>query len=60
MVQPVKIVDSLIPGFRENLEGDSLSIFTVVELGVELELVRLAVNNLMRLDWTALTGLNSR
>ena len=50
MVQPVKIVDSLIPGFRENLEGDSPSLFTVVELGVELELVRLAVNNLMRLD----------
>ena len=50
MVQPVKIVDSLIAGFRENLEGDSLSLFTVVERGVELELVRLAVNNLMRLD----------
>ena len=50
MVQPVKIVDSMIPGFRENLEGDSLSLFRVVELGVELELVRLAVNNVMRLD----------
>ena len=50
MVLPVKIVDSLIPGFRENLEGDSSLLFTVVELGVELELVRLAVNNLKRLD----------
>ena len=50
MVQPVEIVDSLILGFREDLEGDSRPLFTVVELGVELELVRLAVNNLMRLD----------
>ena len=50
MVQLVKIVDSLIPGFRENLEGDSPSLFTVVELGVELELARLAVNNLKKLD----------
>ena len=36
MVQPVKKVDSLIPDVRENLEGDSPSLFTVVELGVEL------------------------
>ena len=49
MVQPVKIVDSLIQGFRENLEGDFPSLFIVFELGVEFELVR-----------TALTGLNSR
>ena len=42
------MVDSLIPGFREDL----LRLFTVVELGVELELDQLAVNNLMRLDCT--------
>ena len=49
MVQPVKIVDSLIPGFRENLEVESPSLFIVIELGVELELVRPAVNNFIRL-----------
>ena len=32
--------------------------FTVAELGGELKLDQLAVNNLTRLDWTTLTGLS--
>ena len=46
------MVDSLIPGFIEDLLRRFPFTFTVVELGVELELDQLAVNNLMRLDCT--------
>ena len=53
MVQPVGMVDSLIPVCREDFLRRFPFTFTVVELGVdftELELDQLAVKNLMRLD----------
>ena len=53
MVQPLGMVESLIPVCREDFLRRLPFSFAVVELGVdftELELDQLAVRNLMKLD----------